>query len=407
LENRFVIDFCPNCGARNPRVFYSADQVPAHSVLLMNTREQALAYPRGRIDLGFCDACGFISNLSFDPALNEYSSQYEETQGFSPTFNAFHRRLADDLIRRYDLHGKDVLEIGCGKGEFLALLCERGSNRGVGFDPSFLESRAPVPAAGSVLFIRDFYSRKYADYRADFICCKMTLEHIQDTAGFVGSVRQSIGDRRNTVVFFQIPDVTRILDEFAFWDVYYEHCSYFSPSSLGALFARSGFEVVRQWVDYGDQYLMIEARPAVPGTESSFTPDPDSVRARVDLFAAECRSRIAAWRRMIAESHAQSRRMVLWGGGSKAVAFLTTIGVGDEIPYAVDINPHKHGTFLAGSGQEIVSPEFLKQCRPDLVILMNPVYREEVGQSLREMGISAELIGVESPQEGRLHAALG
>jgi len=402
-----VTDFCFNCGAREPRVFYSVDRVPAHSVLLMRTREEALTYPRGRIDLGFCNSCGFVSNLSFDPALNHYSSQYEETQGFSPTFNAFHSRLATDLIRRYDLHGKDVLEIGCGKGEFLSLLCEGGANHGVGFDPSFIESRAPIPTAGSVRFIQDFYSEKYAGFKADFICCKMTLEHIQDTAGFVASVRKSIGDRRDTVVLFQVPEVTRILDEFAFWDVYYEHCSYFSPSSLGALFAGSGFEVVNQWVDYGDQYLMIEARPVPPGTASSFTADPGAVRARVDLFAAESRARIASWRRTISELHTDSRRIVLWGGGSKAVAFLTTIGIGEEIPYAVDINPHKHGTFLAGSGQEIVAPEFLKQYRPDVVVLMNPMYRDEVGRSLNEMGVSAELLGVESRQEGRLHAALG
>ena len=78
---------------------------------------------------------GFIANLAFNPALTEYSARYEETQGFSPTFNAFHRALAERLIARYDLHGKDIVEIGCGKGEFLMLLCELGGNRGVGFDP--------------------------------------------------------------------------------------------------------------------------------------------------------------------------------------------------------------------------------------------------------------------------------
>ncbi|HEX9438451.1 MAG TPA: SAM-dependent methyltransferase, partial [Roseiflexaceae bacterium] len=111
-------------------VFFELQQVPAHSVLLMPTRENALGYPKGDIRLGFCDTCGFISNVAFDPGLNEYSSRYEETQGFSATFNAFARNLAAGLIERYDLHGKDLIEIGCGKGEFLTLLCEMGDNRG-------------------------------------------------------------------------------------------------------------------------------------------------------------------------------------------------------------------------------------------------------------------------------------
>ena len=103
---------CPTCGARQRVVFYEARQVPAHSVLLMPTREEALGYPKGDVTLALCEVCGLISNVTFDPGLHEYSGRYEETQGFSSTFNAFHRRLAERLIQRYDLHGKDVVEIG-------------------------------------------------------------------------------------------------------------------------------------------------------------------------------------------------------------------------------------------------------------------------------------------------------
>jgi len=42
--------------------------VPVNSCILLRTREEALAYPRGDIALGFCGGCGFICNLAFDPA---------------------------------------------------------------------------------------------------------------------------------------------------------------------------------------------------------------------------------------------------------------------------------------------------------------------------------------------------
>ena len=95
-------------------MFYEFEGVPVHSVLLLPTRGDAMDCPRGDIALGFCRACGFISNVAFDPSLHEYSSRYEATQAFSPTFNAFAHRLATRLIDQYDLHGKDVIEIGCG-----------------------------------------------------------------------------------------------------------------------------------------------------------------------------------------------------------------------------------------------------------------------------------------------------
>ena len=111
-------------------------------------------------------------------------------------------------------------------------------------------------------FIRDFYGPAYADLQADYVCCRHTLEHIGDVADFMRLVRQPIGDRADVAVFFELPDTERVLLEAAFWDIYYEHCSYFTPGSLARLFRRTGFEPRRLWKAYDDQYLMIEARPA-------------------------------------------------------------------------------------------------------------------------------------------------
>jgi SAM-dependent methyltransferase len=387
---------CPNCGSVGMPVFYELESVPVHSVLLLPTREEALSYPKGDIALGFCRTCGFISNVAFDPTLHEYSPQYEATQAFSPTFNTFHRNLAVHLIDRYDLHGKDIIEIGCGQGEFLTLLCELGGNRGVGFDPAYTGERGQSEAQAQITFIPDFYSEEYAYYQCDFLCCKMTLEHVQPTADFVSTVRRSVGSRPDTVVFFQVPDVMRILRELAFWDIYYEHCSYFSLGSLARLFRRCGFDVVDLWQDYDDQYLMLEARPgdgkgSLPLEQED---DLDALAQDVAHFCADYPSRLDQWRRDLQQIRSNGRRAVIWGAGSKGVAFLTTLNVQDEIAYAVDVNPYKRGTYMAGTGQEIVAPEFLQTYRPDVVIVMNPIYCDEIQRDLDRMGIAARLIPV-------------
>ncbi len=63
-------------------------------------------------------------------------------------------------------------------------------------------------------------------------------------------------------------------------------------------------------------------------------------------------------------------------------------------PVFVDINPHKQGTYIAGTGQEIVAPEFLRGYHPHVVIVMNPIYRQEIEQDLRRIGLAAEVITV-------------
>lgn len=386
---------CPACGSSPMRGFYAVRGVPAHSVLRLESREEALAYPKGDVHLAFCWQCGFITNVAFDPSLNAYSERYEETQAFSSTFNAFNRRLADYLINRYDLRGKTILEIGCGKGDFLALLCELGENRGIGFDPAFIPERAPGIKRGQVTYVADFYSEQYSDIEADFYVCKMTLEHIQPVADFVGMVRKAIGERHDAVVFFQIPEATRILQKLAFWDVYYEHCSYFTPGSLGRLFRRSGFNVLDLWADFDNQYLMIEALPWVGGAQMPSLPQEDDLGALIPLtayFSQMVPQVLQHWRNRLREYHQNHRRVVLWGGGSKAVAFLTTLGLEDEIAYVVDVNPYKENTFIAGSGHWITTPEHLSVEPPDMVIVMNPVYMGEIEAMLAARNLNPVLV---------------
>ncbi|MDS4028144.1 MAG: class I SAM-dependent methyltransferase [Candidatus Contendobacter sp.] len=387
---------CPSCSAQGMRVFHRQELIPTNSCILLGSREEALAYPCGRIELAFCSTCGFISNMAFDPKLTEYSGRYEETQGFSETFNAFHRDLAQRLIDRYQLRDKDILEIGCGKGEFLLLLAELGNNRGVGFDPAYREERVLGKTVNQVRFIKDFYSEQYADYHADFVCCKMTLEHIHPTAEFIGTVRRAVGNRSEVLVFFQIPEVTRILRDCAFEDIYYEHCSYFSPGSLARLFRLNGFDVLRLETEYADQYLTIEARPArcTPSPSLPKENDLSQLANYVDEFPAKYETKLATWRRIIGEAAARHRRIVLWGSGSKAVSFLTTLQVDEHIEYAIDINPHRQGYFMPATGQRIAAPSFLREYRPDVVIVMNAVYRDEIARDLSAMQLQPEVLAL-------------
>jgi SAM-dependent methyltransferase len=340
--------------------------------------------------LAVCGECGFIFNASWDPNRTVYSDQYEETQGFSPTFNAFNRAIAEELISSYDIRGKTVLEIGCGKGEFLSLICKLGGNRGIGYDPSFVPARQR--SEQDIRFVREFFTAETRETAPDLLCCKMTLEHIAQPHDFLVSVR-AVADRQNSVIFFQIPDSRRILKEGAFWDIYYEHCSYFSSISLERLFTETGFAVRRIWTGYDDQYLMTIASPANCEAEMPAR-DEDSVAAVIrscgGFAAAAVRSR-SAWLSRLHEWAAAGQRTVLWGSGSKAVAFLTTLGVHDEIEHVVDINPYRVGKFLPGSGQKIVKPAFLRDYRPDNVVIMNPIYRDEISCELARQRSGARI----------------
>ncbi|HZA66216.1 MAG TPA: hypothetical protein VE592_04655, partial [Geminicoccaceae bacterium] len=93
-------------------------------------------------------------------------------------------------------------------------------------------------------------------------------------------------------------------------------------------------------------------------------------------------------------------KTVLWGGGSKAVAFLTTLEIKDGVDYAVDVNRRRHGTFIAGTGQQIVAPEFLAGYQPDAIIVMSPIYLPEITADLERLGVHPKhLLTVETPEQ--------
>jgi len=386
---------CPSCLARGMTVFHQLEQVPVHDVMNIKTQKEAIDFPKGDISLGFCSHCGFVSNLDFDPDLIGYSSDCEETQGCSATFREYLTNTAENLIDKYDLHNKQIIEIGCGKGEFLHLICKLGNNYGLGIDPAYVPER-DQEANPDVRFIKEYYSEKYADFKGDVICCRMTLEHISDTYQFVSMVRRAIGDKENTIVFFQVPNAIRILRENAFEDIYYEHCSYFSPGALARLFRKCNFEVIDLQLVYNDQYISLEAKPIsseIAGGQTHPLEDSlENMHSYVAEFQRNYVTIIEPWMKIIQTG----KKIVLWGSGSKGVAFLTRLNIYDEIQYVVDINPHRQGTYMAGTGQLVVSPEFLKDYQPDIIIIMNPVYLDEIKRDVINMGLNPDIMALGS-----------
>lgn len=383
---------CTVCGGTKIDDLLAINEIPVHCNLLWQTRADAVAAPCGDIHLVVCWNCCHIFNKSFDAGSMQYTVEYENSLHFSPRFEEYAKELAVRLVEEHKLYDKDIVEIGCGQGDFLRLLCELGGNRGAGFDPSYMGEANDTN--NEVTIIRDYYTEAYADYPADFICSRHVLEHIQQPNEFVSMVRRVVGDRDNTVVFFEVPSVLFTLYQLGIWDIIYEHCSYFSPNSLAALFRQSGFRVLQILESFGDQFLTIEAAP-VNGDESQNAPVSammQSLTQEATRFAENYKRKVDFHRQRLKDLAGQGKKIVVWGAGSKGVMFLNTLKTQGIIEFAVDINPRKEGMYVAGTGQEIIPPKRLQEYRPDVVIVMNANYQDEIRQNLETLGLSADIL---------------
>jgi len=396
VDRSVAASSCPCCAGTALRVFHEQRNVPVNSCLLVDTEAEALAFPTGDLRLCLCEVCGFIFNSAFDPTLSEYSTRYEETQGFSAHFRRFAQDLARRWLDRYDLYGKRLVEIGCGKGEFLIEMCGQGGCEGVGIDPSYRPDRTGGEAAARVEFFQEFYGPQHSHLTGDALICRHTLEHIPDTAAFLGGIRATLADDGSAAVLFELPDVRRVLDEVAFWDVYYEHCSYFCAGSLARLFRRCGFRVLDLALDYADQYLILDAVTGVDdgATTLALEESVETITEAVAHFQSAFPPIVGRWSDDLRRAAASGQRVAIWGAGSKGVSYLTTLGAGREVMCAIDINPFKRGKFMAGTGHPVVAPEDVVSDPPDVVVAMNSVYVPEIQAKLDELAIRAELRSV-------------
>ena len=124
----------------------------------MKTRAEALAVPRKDIELAICDDCGFVFNHLYDTSIDYFTLGYEDQQGFSKTFMAYLTRISEDLIVRHGLRGKTLMEIGCGKGDFINLLCELAQAKGIGVDPAYEEGRQ---TNATLHFYRELFNERH------------------------------------------------------------------------------------------------------------------------------------------------------------------------------------------------------------------------------------------------------
>jgi SAM-dependent methyltransferase len=384
---------CPVCASAHGTKLLSRAGAPVHQNVLHRSAGEARSTARGDIDLMCCGACGFVWNASFDVALMNYGEEYENSQERSARFETH----LDELVASLGpLDGRTVVEVGCGNGSFLRRVLDRHPTaRGVGFDPAYRGE--PVALDGRLRFRTAFYGPETAPCApaADVVLSRHVIEHLEDPVELLRLVRAALQDNVDARVFLETPCIEWIFDHVVVWDIFYEHCSLFTLTSLVEAGRRAGFGAVSAGHTFGGQYLWVELSPRVFDEQAEPHRRPETL-AKGLRYAEKEAATLSALNARIAGEIAPH---ALWGAGAKGVTMANLLDPDARIfSEVIDINPLKQGHYLPGTGHPIVGADALAMNGTRTAFLLNPNYRNECAEIIRRNGGRVALVDLMDEQ---------
>lgn len=332
------------------RILYEQPDLPIFQNVTYESAAAAIGSPRGDMRLVEDLTTGLVRNDAFDPSLMVYDTTYHNEQVHSPTFLRYLEAMAGFVVENLGTTG--LVDVGCGKGEFLELLVSKGCDV-IGFDPSY---------AGTNPRIHRAYFDPGVGLAARVVMLRHVLEHIPDPYGFLCQIRDANGGSGE--IFIEVANLDWKCRHRAWFDVSYEQVNFLRLADFRRMFG----SIRVQGESFGGQYIHVVADLA------SLRPPIYRESDRID-FPRDFAMRLHDVIRL------ESEPTAVWGGASKGVVFsLMRQRAGLPISAVIDINPVKQGRYMALSGLEIMSPtNALPGLKPGSAIyIMNRNYAEEI-----------------------------
>lgn len=315
------------------------------------------------LNLYECGECGLIQ-LACPPV--PYYREVIRAAAFSPEMRVFREKQLAEWVDRYQLQNQRILEIGCGKGEYLSLLAATGA-QATGLE--YASSAVTHCRRQGLNVLHGFLGRPTQQLPVAPFAGFMSLnfmEHWPKPVDTLRAIRHNL--LPGGIGLLEVPNFDMILKEGLYSEFISDHLSYFTRETFAGALQRAGFEVLEAKSVWYDYILSAIVRKRQPTDLSSLKTQQEkigrTIRAFVDRFPP--------------------RSVAVWGAGHQALAALALGELGKDIRYVVDSAPFKQGKFTPATHIPIVPPERLKDDPVQAIIVMAAGYSDEVAKLIRE-----------------------
>lgn len=337
-----------------------------------------------------CPKCGFVWNVVFEPNEIIYHN-YTFSLNHSIKYQKHVKWLINKVTNEYKISNTKILEIGCGDANFLYQLSKATNSMGIGYEPSF-ENRIELfrqikeeyeDFQNYVKIIPDFFKEDNIEEDFRLVVCRHVLEHIPNPSEFISSLYLNLKNHKNVLLLFEVPNLDYILSSKCLTHFIYEHCNYFSRSSLQELFQNNGFNILEISSCYSGAFQTIIATNAIL-SESKINKY-QSIKIKRNFF----KNILSRKMRKIKTKIDKNSKIAIWGASNGGnIVYNITKNLTNILCF-IDSNTEKHGGFMANCGLPIVSFEDAIKMNVNTIIISNPIYNAEIKKiiSKKQCGI--------------------
>jgi len=363
MKNFLKINKCRVCGQalfQEPLLRYK--NMPRAVQYLPDAK--SLKNDRGiNLEVSQCSGCGLVQ-LNNVPV--PYYREVIRAAGVSGEMNDFRTKQFNDFAKKYALKDRKVIEIGCGRGEYLSIMSRVGLNAyGLEYNEASVNDCVKNNLRVSGGFVEsDNYKIDSAPFSAFFIL--NFFEHLPDPNSTLRGIYNNLAD--GAVGIVEVPNFDMILRNRLFSEFMRDHLLYFTKETLITALSLNGFEVIECNVVWYDYIISAVVKKKGKMDFSSFDKHQKKIIKELKEFIDSF----------------DGKDIAVWGAGHQAFAILSFLNSVGKIKYVVDSAAFKQGKFSPVTHIPIVSLKHLVANPVGAIIIMAGSYSDEVKKIIME-----------------------
>ncbi len=389
---------CRVCGTDAEVTFVDLGAAPPCEAFVPAGRSEApeTYYP---LHVRVCPGCLLVQLPECLPPEEIFTDVYPYFSSFSDSWVEHARRYARSMTEGLALdQGSLVVEVASNDGYLLQHFRDAGVPV-LGVEPT-ANTAATARERGvptEVRFLGEATAQELVDRhgRADLVVANNVYAHVPDLRDFTRGLATLLAPDGTLTI--EVQHLARLIEFGQYDTIYHEHFQYYTLLTLQRALRLGDLVVVdvEELPTHGGSLRVhaqhashVEATGRAPGPAVARVLELEAERGLHTLEGhlgfAETVARVKdELLSFLLAARREGRSVAGYGAPGKGNTLLNHCGIRtDLLPFTVDRNPHKHGTYLPGSRIPVRPPEALDEARPDYVLVLPWNLRAEISAQL-------------------------